>query len=349
LSTRIPQLDSLRFIGFILVFTHHTALIETSGFVHQLKEIGWIGVDIFFALSAFLLTRNLIEEYNATKRIDRIQFLSRRARRILPLYIFYSCVMIMVATLILGHPFNWLRISGIYVFIDNLFTAFLGFNPIFLTGHLWSISYEVQCYIMLCVFLPVLFSKSREFKTVVIITLITLSIAIRYYLKSHDFSYTLSYTLPIPHVESFLAGILLAFRRKKLATSLYLLFTILSIVCLLILFNCDGRNNYVFIYTYSGIFSGWIVYTVIHYRNKILDVVFQSIAIRYLGKISYGLYIYHLIANKISLNLFNNQLEGNLMAIAGLSLLLTILLSILSFEFFERRFLKDYGVKKVYK
>ena len=59
-----PELDGLRFFAFLLVFIHHHGLFSRIPYFSILHTNGWIGVDLFFALSAFLFTKLLIAEYD---------------------------------------------------------------------------------------------------------------------------------------------------------------------------------------------------------------------------------------------------------------------------------------------
>ncbi len=56
-----PELDGLRFLAFLLVFVHHHPLFSKIPVLSYLHTNGWIGVDLFFALSAFLFTKLLVE------------------------------------------------------------------------------------------------------------------------------------------------------------------------------------------------------------------------------------------------------------------------------------------------
>src|SRR5690606_2476800 len=86
----MPELDGLRFIAFLLVFLHHLPFpsewLARSPLLSRIHAFGWIGVDIFLVLSAYLLTRLAIEERRHTGRFDVVRFYMRRALRIWPLY-----------------------------------------------------------------------------------------------------------------------------------------------------------------------------------------------------------------------------------------------------------------------
>ena len=58
-----PELDGLRFFAFLLVFIHHHTLLSGIPFLDSIQHFGWIGVDLFFALSAYLFTKLLVTEH----------------------------------------------------------------------------------------------------------------------------------------------------------------------------------------------------------------------------------------------------------------------------------------------
>ncbi|WP_259772291.1 acyltransferase family protein [Rhizobium phaseoli] len=76
-----PEIDGLRAISVIAVILYH-AEFTIAG--HTLLQGGYIGVDVFFVISGFLISQILLTEIEATGRIDFLRFYTRRARRILP-------------------------------------------------------------------------------------------------------------------------------------------------------------------------------------------------------------------------------------------------------------------------
>lgn len=79
-----PALDGLRFFAFLWVFVGHLPRPESPLIVFQYTN--WMGVDLFFVLSAFLITILLLIEYEKTQTISVKNFFIRRSLRILPLY-----------------------------------------------------------------------------------------------------------------------------------------------------------------------------------------------------------------------------------------------------------------------
>jgi peptidoglycan/LPS O-acetylase OafA/YrhL len=88
----LPELDAIRFFAFAAVFIHHLrdqGLYDPAPYPRLLTEIahfGSFGVDLFFALSAYLITELLMREKDFTGRIDIGSFYIRRGLRIWPLY-----------------------------------------------------------------------------------------------------------------------------------------------------------------------------------------------------------------------------------------------------------------------
>ena len=72
----IPGLDGLRALAVIAVIAYHSEIASVPG--------GFLGVEIFFVISGYLITALLLEEFNSNHRINLKQFWARRARRLLP-------------------------------------------------------------------------------------------------------------------------------------------------------------------------------------------------------------------------------------------------------------------------
>lgn len=145
----IPALDGARGVAIALVLAYHFGIPGIPG--------GFLGVDLFFVLSGFLITTLLLDEHRSTGRIDFIQFWYRRARRLLPaLFLLVAAVATwtaLVATPIekgllrwdllasIGYVANWRFIlAGQSYFADSV-TA----SPL---RHLWSLAIEEQFYVI---------------------------------------------------------------------------------------------------------------------------------------------------------------------------------------------------------
>jgi peptidoglycan/LPS O-acetylase OafA/YrhL len=137
-----PELDGIRAFAVLAVIAFHAGLKPATG--------GWLGVDIFFVLSGFLITTVLLREHDGTGRVRLRAFWIRRLLRLYPA---------LLAMLVLGAFFfptlgdggtfvGYLRsaaASGLYV--ENLFWG-LGGNELGRLGHTWSLAVEMQFYLV---------------------------------------------------------------------------------------------------------------------------------------------------------------------------------------------------------
>lgn len=153
-SRRDPALDGLRGVAVLLVFVFHYGggLHAHNPFARALgylTQSGWIGVEIFFALSGFLITGILLDSLAAPRALRN--FFARRALRILPLYIF-ALLACAVAALATGGSLRSLQPLAIYaVFLQNLpplVNAALHTPPPLPVFHLWSLAVEEQFYLL---------------------------------------------------------------------------------------------------------------------------------------------------------------------------------------------------------
>lgn len=145
---RIPELDGLRGLAVLAVMLCHFALFwlpHTSPWV-KLCFRGWIGVDLFFVLSGFLITGNLIDARGS--RTFFRSFYSRRALRIVPIYYLTLAVVFTAASVTNGHLAHTLRGEQpwYWSFISNWHTAFG--HTINILSHFWSLAIEEQFYIV---------------------------------------------------------------------------------------------------------------------------------------------------------------------------------------------------------
>jgi peptidoglycan/LPS O-acetylase OafA/YrhL len=110
-NTRLRQLDFLRGIAILLVILRHQKLLEFT------SKMGWIGVDLFFVLSGFLVSGLLFQEYIKFGNIKPKLFLIRRGFKIYPIYfLFYF---LYLTPKIIKHQFEWKGIFSDFFFIQN--------------------------------------------------------------------------------------------------------------------------------------------------------------------------------------------------------------------------------------
>lgn len=146
-----PELDALRFFACLAVFVHHIGL--TRGFImhnrwlRPVGQAGGFGVCLFFLLSAYLITELLWKERDRTGSIHLRSFYVRRILRIWPLY--FACLLLygVMAYFLPQYRVSSGRIMAIIFLAGNWYCAFFGWANLALDP-LWSISVEEQFYIL---------------------------------------------------------------------------------------------------------------------------------------------------------------------------------------------------------
>src|SRR4051794_20681335 len=157
-KTRLPALDGFRALAVTLVFIHHLGGGSHGGAVlraiNEFRKRGWMGVDLFFVLSGFLITGILFDTRNDSHFFSR--FYARRSLRILPLFYLVAAVLLAL-TPIFNYQWHWLQLTFL-AYIGNLFGNYdfslyevlSSSHPnakIFL-GHIWSLCVEEQFYLL---------------------------------------------------------------------------------------------------------------------------------------------------------------------------------------------------------
>jgi peptidoglycan/LPS O-acetylase OafA/YrhL len=137
---RIAGLDGLRALSVIAVFLAHTGLAGVAGG-------GYVGVDVFFVLSGYLITNLLVAEHLRTGRIDLPAFYWRRARRLYPALLLMLAG-VSVYCLIFPAPLRLgLEVLPAFFYVMNWVRAFEIYDA-HLTGHTWTLAIEEQFYLV---------------------------------------------------------------------------------------------------------------------------------------------------------------------------------------------------------
>jgi peptidoglycan/LPS O-acetylase OafA/YrhL len=144
-SFHLPELDTLRFGAFLLVFLHH-ALPHSGSILAPIARAGALGVDLFFALSAYLITELLLREHRSRGAIDIRAFYVRRILRIWPLYYFALLILVPAMSILPGEHMPWAYFASFATFAGNWACAAWGY-PASSFALLWSVSIEEQFYL----------------------------------------------------------------------------------------------------------------------------------------------------------------------------------------------------------
>ena len=305
----ITSLDGLRGVAVILVLTRHFEVLAPQGltgitFIDHFFRGGYLGVDIFFVLSGFLITSLLLNEHETHSRIRLLRFYGRRSLRLLPalslLLALYSIV-----TVLEGQAFSSIS-SGIWA----SFFYFLNWQYVFNfprsygdLGYLWSLSIEEQFYIVwpAVVILLLRFTKKTLFHISFIAILIAFVLWHRHVLwtTTTEVPYE-RFTIFIrtdARIDSLLAGCITAFiyRYRLISVRPSQMLAILGAIVLFLYLE--------FSQPYTGyMFSGGFTVVAVSVACLVLGLTTSTFYLTRLlsgrfivliGKTSYGIYLWH--------------------------------------------------------
>jgi peptidoglycan/LPS O-acetylase OafA/YrhL len=337
-----PEIDGLRAIAVGAVILYHA---QITIFGHQLLTGGFIGVDIFFVISGYLITSIILKELLTTGSFSFKHFFERRVRRILPALLFLMLVSLSFAWMyLLPSSFVDFSKSILYSlgFSSNFYFWYSGqqygaedglLKPFL---HTWSLSVEEQYYIIFPIVLLITFKYFRKSIIHILILGFIISLGLADWgSKNHTlFNF---YVLPT-RVWELLAGSILAYfeitkghRSKHQALNLILPTTGLLLIGHSILFFNDEMFHPSF-YTLSPIIGVCLIIWFSH-KNEVVTKILSNKIFVFFGLISYSLYLFHypMFAFSRLLEIFNDYYKF-------IFIFLAIIVSIFSYYFIERPF-----------
>ena len=328
------DLDGLRAVAVILVFFFHLDLINS----------GFIGVDIFFTLSGYLITLK-IQKIKNTK--DFLTFLLKRFKRLCPSIFVVSTISILLAFLILPKQTVFWTQSFISIFF-NYYNFFLFFNSLdyfndlstfnFLT-HFWTLSVEIQFYI----FTGAIFILLNKFyypkKYIFLLIIFFLSLFLSYDLSEIKSYY---YFTPVRYFE-FLIGSFAALKIRKdykLNKKLELnkIYTMSSLILIFFSFVfLDSNSKYPFVFALFPCLSVFLLIKsgsdVKFFNGSVIHKFLRYSFLTKIGKISYSIYLVH-----FPIIFFLKLYIDNKIILLFTSLISAFIASILLYNFIEYKF-----------
>ena len=349
----IIQLDGIRFIAVALVLIDH--LFAGVNII----PFGPLGVTIFFVLSGFLISRILlkskekyISEPSGFKKYLR-KFLIRRTIRIFPVYYLTLAILYIVNEPPVREKFAWLALYGtnIYIAVNQHWMGTV--------DHFWSLAVEEQVYL----FFPFLiFFVPRKNLLFLLGVMGVLSVALRFYFHYTGKEWFVSYVTMPACLDSFALGALMAWLQLYRKDIFEKLFSktwpvILGLLCWILLHYWSKNSgqlynvaNVVWDRLVSSVFCFFLIGKAVMGFKGLAGSFLENRVSVYLGKISYGIYLYHNFVynhfhsgpNHPTVRLFNKiyqyipDLRGSVPFEASLVVALTILVASVSWFLFEK-------------
>ena len=308
----LPSIDSLRAIAVIAVIIYHIDANYLPG--------GFLGVDLFFVLSGYLISSLIIKEYKSTGTVNLYNFYVRRARRLLPAVYFMITVVLIIITLFNGVLLKKSYLDALfgYIYSSNwwyifhkldYFDSFGSQSPF---KHLWSLAIEEQFYM----FFPLIFlifnrksksnngnSKLNKNFIYVVLSLILVSLIAHILLfdinninRIYFGTDTRAFSLLVGVVGAILYPMdRLSERTTKKDNMIYSIVSLISILVLIgIMINTSEYNTWL----YRGGFLLVAIIGLIIIISSGRQYTFMSKLLSFkpfvfIGKISYSLYLWH--------------------------------------------------------
>jgi peptidoglycan/LPS O-acetylase OafA/YrhL len=344
-----PALDGLRGIAILLVVVYHN-----FGFINVFF-FGWLGVDLFFVLSGFLITDILLKTVGKKGYLKN--FYVRRMLRIFPLY--YLCLILFLIVL----PKTNLQFNvqyyvdhqvWIWTYLQNWIYTFQNPGQTNTLNHLWSLAVEEQFYLLWP--LAVLVIRNPKYLLPFISLILVAVLGLRLWAWTHqvaDLAYFNLFTFT--RIDGICIGCMIALLQrlnpnflKRYTTAIVLFFAFMNFA----FFFVNRRYEFAFPYlalagyTTFAMMFGLLVNEAVTNKSKLVNFLFNIPLLKFFGKISYGFYIFHwpvyILLSPYLFSWVSKFVNGSSLqfTVSVLATLAAVGISWLSYEYFEKYFLK---------
>lgn len=355
----LKHLDGLRALAVILVILFHSGIQIFSG--------GYIGVDIFFVLSGYLITGIIINKLK-NNAFSFSEFYAKRIKRLIP-----SLTIVKIFSLVIGYylmsPYQFftlidqalystILLSNFYLSKNSDYFSLSTFeNPLM---HTWSLSLEEQFYLIFPIFFLILYYKFKNKIVYILLFFLFLSLFLAQFFGNFTFEKPFiedelfffnqpgfaSYFMLIGRLFEFLFGsvsYVLTVRLKKLNFSHNIMSYFGFVLIILSFVLYDENSGFPNFLTLTPVIGTILIIIYYEEKNSYLNFLTYK-PILFIGKISYGLYLWHQPLFAFYRIKFTSEIP--VLAIC-LIILISFIFSYFSYKFFENKIKQsNFDIKK---
>jgi peptidoglycan/LPS O-acetylase OafA/YrhL len=305
-----PALDGLRALAILSVFLLHAEFPLAKG--------GFLGVDIFFVMSGFLITSLLLQEFTDTHTIRLGAFFARRARRLLPAFLLFAVALMVIVYPVVNHGQQKSLVSGMLAsvfYVRNWALIYTSSGQDgFTQPHLWSLAVEEQFYLIWPVVFLILIRKFGTKRILQpLVALFTASLVLCVALRLTGSSNARIYLATDVRAAQLIAGAIFAvlFLRgwtpqrwpqafrvptliRRVPKEIWPFLAIGVVMASVELWNSGfnaiylGGGMAIF-----GLLVGVFIILLLRSESSVLARILATPPLRFIGKISYSFYLWH--------------------------------------------------------
>jgi peptidoglycan/LPS O-acetylase OafA/YrhL len=333
----LPSLDGIRAVSIFLVLGSHSThnYPFSKAYLHLIKTIfnGYMGVNVFFVLSGFLITILLVKEENEKGGISLKDFYLRRIFRIFPVYYLFILILVVISY------FSSVDFTNCQWLTSLTFTKNFGCNQ-WLDGHLWSLSVEEQFY-LIWPFVLILFSSSSH-RLYFALILISSSFIFRLIFNKYGYYHLGAYSF-FTNMDSLMIGSLtgLLFYQKNpqlLAIVKYrpqlirgLMIVLVLLVSFLEIHHIFPKGVVAFGKTIQSLTFAYLITSYVYVPIGIGYRLLNNKILAYIGVLSYSIYIWQQI--------FFEKAFNDSIASFPINILMVFIVAFISYNLIELPFL----------
>ena len=335
-----PYLDGMRALAIILVLLYHLN--------RDVFDFGYIGVDVFFVISGYVITQTLIKQFYTNKKIYILEFYIKRLLRLFPTLLTVILVFFFVYILIVPYgDFEY------FVTFKSAFTSIFGLGNFYFFSnigrfnyfdivessvpliHTWSLGVEEQFYLtypfLIVISLWTLNTFKKKLENLYTIIFFLIIVSFLFFATNHPF--WSHFYLPFSRAWEILLGSLFFFIKEKNVLNfkidkISLIFFLIATSFLIFIFLLlNQKINYKYLVLMSVISTLLIIY--FYNDNLFIRKILDNPITVYIGKISYSIYLWHM-----PIIYFSNLYFDDLIFYTS-SILLTVVFSAFTYHFVE--------------